>query len=231
MGVPAVNISVMILLFLLSPGLSRAMDLERFTSKEKSLMTIADGCGSGAAIGSYLSGKADNNDPAKTVLGNTLIGCASGALFSWIFQNDDQEKAVKENAHLKKQISELKRVIASGTHGASGSAKFMDHLKLQERFSGDQALNKLTDPGCNKYRFSLGFTHSSQNEIYIPVSSDVVIRAFEYYVVFPKDTERTDITCVKPAEPFGYLDLEIAGLGDSLFIQAREKLKLQKGKS
>lgn len=205
---------------------SDAMSMDRFSSREKAYMSIGAGCLLGTGVGAYKAQDKANHQQAALAV-NTLIGCASGALFSWLFHNDDQSLLVRQNDALTTRIEELERVIRTSNKG-SPNPKYLDSLQLQENFSGDEALAKLIDPKCTYHRFYLGFEGRSLSNLYIPVDDGIVIKSLEYYVTRPKDPKDKSTVCVRDLKPYGYLSLELPGLGDILFNHAKSSLQKQK---
>ena len=219
------RIFLFLLVFIGSTAYS--MSMGRFSSREKAYLSIGSGCLVGAGAGSYAASMNPDNDHTSTVLGNTLIGCVSVALFSWIFHDDDQKVLVQENQHLTNQVEELKQVIAKGVYRPSGAATYLDKLTLNNQQTGFESLKKMINPRCKISKFSLGLSSSDSKEpLYIPVSKNVLVESFNYYVVTPNPQDG-DLECVSPLPPFNYLGTEFIGFGDVLYQRARDQLLQQ----
>lgn len=200
------------------------------TAKEKTLFTIGGGCAAGAGVGLYLD--STDKDPRKstqgTVAASALIGCASSAVFSWLFMDDDQFAADRLADHLEEQLADMQKAVRTSDYRPSGHAQLLDFLKLEENFTGPAALAQMVDPGCEQWRFSLAFDGKSLDDLYIPVSRDVIIRNVEFLVVAPKPGMSPDTICVKPNYPFGYLNLELPGLDSLLYKRGEAAAKRAK---
>ena len=202
------------------------------TAKEKTLLTIGGGCAAGAGVGLYLD--STNDKPGKstqgTVAASALIGCASSALFSWLFMEDDQAAAHQRADHLEQQLSDMQRAVRTSDYRPSGRAQILDSLKLEENYQGPEALEKMVDPSCEKWNFSLSFDGKGLDDLYLPVSRDVIIKNVEFMVVAPKPGASPETICVKPNYPFGYLNLELPGLDTILYKHGEAAAKRAKEK-
>lgn len=201
------------------------------TSKEKSLMTIGAGCAFGTGVGAYLDSKNDN--PQKSQLGGFAASCVTGAILSGIynyfFMEDDQTAAYQRADHLEEQLNDMKRSVRTSDYRSSGKAQMLDFLKLDENYSGPSALEKMIDPACEKWNFSFSFDGKSLDDLYLPVSRDVIIKNVEFMIVAPKPGVSPETICVKPNYPFGYLNLELPGLDSLLYKHGEAAAKKSKG--
>lgn len=204
------------LLYFLS-GSIFANDMTRFTSKERALMTTAGGCAAGLAVGAYFSSDPES-DKGKTIASNALIGCVTGAIFSWVFQDDDQKKLVSENINLQNKIAEYERKLTSNSLENSSipvEKRSLSSLNLPD------SLNKLKLEGCKAVEFSLGM--SGRYSRFIPVSDQVVVESFKYYLILPEDG--TDRECVDSR--YGFLNREFRNF-DKILIDKAMRSKPQR---
>lgn len=202
----------------------------RSSSKDRAIQFSIGGCGVGLATGLYMDSQdnASDKDTVGTLGINTAIGCGLGMAWSYFFVDDDQEQLVRQNDAQRKKIEDLERVIRTSSGRGSDKAKFLDSMQLQENFQGKEALTRLVDPNCLTHRFYLGFDGRAMSNLYIPVDEGIVITSLEYFVARPKNSNDRSTVCVKDLKPFGYLNLELPGLGDLLFSHAKTTLRKQK---
>ncbi|RYZ85238.1 MAG: hypothetical protein EOP04_16410, partial [Proteobacteria bacterium] len=82
-------------------GLSLTTQAYGLTSKEKSVWATLGGCGGGAAVGGYLDSqdKTANKSSTGTIAMSGLVGCVTGAAFSYFVMDDDQSAADKRADH------------------------------------------------------------------------------------------------------------------------------------
>ena len=198
-------------MLLITTGAEAAM-----TAKEKAIGTIGGGCVVGGGIGGYLDSQ--DKDPSKssqgTIASSALVGCLSGALFSWLLQNDDQAALARDNDNLRNKMAEYETLLR--TKGKGDTGRFEDTITsgAVPKGSMPSELSPLVTPGCKAVEFRLGFDHSGNKEAYIPVNGQVAIQAFKYYLIVPEDGSDRD--CVKPHPSFGYLEKEFTNLGEIL---------------
>lgn len=212
-------------------GLSLTTQAYGLTSKEKSVWATLGGCGGGAAVGGYLDSqdKTANKSSTGTIAMSGLVGCVTGAAFSYFVMDDDQSAADKRADHAEHQLEEFRRSVRTNEYRPSGTAKMLDYLKLEENFTGPAALEKIVDPACEKWSFSLAFDGRSFQDAYLPVSRDIIIKNVEFLIVAPKAGSSPETICVKPNYPFGYLNLELPGLDTMLYKHGEAAAKQQKG--
>lgn len=217
----------LITMFFLSVFSERMMAL---SVQKKASLGVAGGCAAGLTAGYAFSKHAD--EPGMTILTNGFMGCLSGIAFSYFFDFESSENDLaKKNTHLKKQLSDIKRVVYEESSNPSARSKFLDSLVVKENFSGENGLKNILNPTCTLHKFTLGEVQSEANPIYLPVTNDIIIKSFEYYVAIPGKDSSKEQTCVKSMAPFHYLDDEFSGLGNALFVKAREHLKNTKDRS
>lgn len=194
------------------------------TSKEKALWTTAGGCAIGGGVGGYLDSKDD--DPRKssqgTIAGSAVVGCLTGALFSWVFMDDDQGALARDNDNLRTKLGEYEGLLRDRS-GNIGGRSFDDTITSKPVGKKDlpSELSQLINQGCEAREFSLGFDGGTGKAKFIPVNGQVAIQSFKYYLVVPKDGSDRD--CVKPHSAYGYLEKEITNLGEILINKGVNK--------
>jgi hypothetical protein len=199
------------------------------TAKEKALFTTLGGCATGGGVGAYLDARDDH--PRKstqgTIASSALIGCATGALFSWIFMDDDQAALARDNDNLRKKLSEYDTLLRTKGGPPDKGMKFEDSITSSSIPKGSLPgdLSILLNPGCRAVEFRLGFDQSGNRDAYIPVNGQVAIQAFRYYLVVPEDGSDRD--CVKPDPGFGYLEKEFTNLGEILINKGVQNGRVQ----
>lgn len=194
-----------------------SINAQAMTSKEKGLWTTLGGCAAGGGVGAYLDSQDD--DPRKssrgTIASSALIGCATGALFSWAFMDDDQAALSRDNDNLRTKLAEYEGLLKDRS-GNVGSRSFNDTISSRPVDKGGlpSELSEIMSEGCEAREFSLGFDGGTGRERFIPVNGQVAIQAFKYYLIVPKDGSDRD--CVRAHPQYGYLEREISNLGEIL---------------
>ncbi len=87
------------------------------SSKEKAIWTIGGGCVAGGGIGAYLDSRdtSPKKSPTGTIASSALIGCLTGALWSWFFQDDREGKVFDELAKYKSMDRNEGRMLLDET--------------------------------------------------------------------------------------------------------------------
>ena len=200
------------------------------TSRDKLLRDMAIGASVGAGAGAYSNSQ--NKDPNKSESGTILLSALTGAVFAagvnYFLVEDDQKALAQRADHLESQLEDMKRSVRTSDYRPSGSARLLDQLKLEENFKGPESLQKMVDPSCDQWRFSLAFDGKSATDLYIPVSRDVIIRNVEFIISAPKPGASPETICVKANYPFGYLNLELPGLDSLLYKHGEAAAKRAK---
>ena len=130
----------------------------RFTTKEKSLLSVSGGCAAGALTGITISALEDGGDVdyAWTALGYTAFGCLSALIANWIFLDDSEaqtkQQLLEANAALESQtaiIKDLRQQMVKKKEQPQFDIWFQDSLRLAKN---DEKLWNLKDPSLKNCR-------------------------------------------------------------------------------
>ena len=199
------------------------------TSKQKSFAMIA-GCAVGGGVAGDQLGKAQGNpnyNQTATMFSSALLTgllCMAYDLAFDPFPSQENEYA-KELASLRAINKKLELAVTEQALGTN-TKKFdlYDHMELQESMVGDDSFNKMVNSNYKYKGLELGGKKLRGKKVYIPVSKNVIMEGFNYYIVYPKKRGVGTNPCVTPLAGSEYLDKKTPGLGDALFIEGRKQI-------
>lgn len=161
-------------------------------------------------------------DEEKSMYMSMTLGALGGNLAGEYFFHSQTESENRNLRHIKEQqeaymIEEgLKKTTPQHSYFPD-SGNSLDYNQMTA------SLATLINPNCKTIEYSLGFDNSTKEERFIAVSDQVVIEAFRYYLVIPRDGQKSP--CVKAHSSFGYLQREFHNLPDILIEKALKSKK------